>query len=97
MGFHFVDILIIAVIALVLFGPKALQSMARSAGRGVSQAKEMKDKVMAELPLEEISEVSRHISRVPMSPQQAVHMLITQESTEKKSTEKAEVEEKKPQ
>ena len=43
----------------------------------------MKDKVMAELPVEEISEVSRHISRVPMSPQQAVHMLITQEAPQK--------------
>ncbi len=88
MGFHMLDLVVVLLIGLALFGPKALQSMARSAGKGVKEAKVMKDKVMAELPLEEISEVSRHISRVPTSPQQAVHMLITQESVEK-STEKA--------
>jgi Sec-independent protein translocase protein TatA len=96
MGFHMLDLVVILLIGLALFGPKALQSMARSAGRGVSQAKEMKNKMMSELPLEEISEVSRQISRVPMSPQQAVHMLITQEANQK-STEKAQVEEKKPE
>ncbi len=87
MGFHMLDLVVVLLIGLAFFGPKALQSMARSAGKGVREAKVMKDKVMAELPLEEISEVSRHISRVPMSPQQAVQMLITQESVEK-STEK---------
>ena len=87
MGFHMLDLVVVLLIGLALFGPKALQSMARSAGKGVREAKVMKDKVMAELPLEEISEVSRHMSRVPTSPQQAVQMLITQESVEK-STEK---------
>lgn len=88
MGFHMLDLVVVLLIGLALFGPKALQSMARSAGKGVREAKAMKDKVMAELPLEEISEVSQHISRVPMSPQQAVQMLITPESAER-STEKA--------
>jgi TatA/E family protein of Tat protein translocase len=88
MGFHMLDLVVVLLIGLALFGPKALQSMARSAGKGVREAKVMKDKVMTELPLEEISEVSRHISRVPMSPQQAVQMLITQEPAER-STEKA--------
>jgi Sec-independent protein translocase protein TatA len=87
MGFHMLDLVVVLLIGLVLVGPKALQSMARSAGKGIKEAKVMKDKVMAELPLEEISEVSRHISRVPMNPQQAVQMLITHESVEK-STEK---------
>ena len=83
MGFHMLDLVVVLLIGLALFGPKALQSIARSAGKGVRDAKAMKDKVMAELPVEEISEVSRHISRVPMSPQQAVHMLITQEAPQK--------------
>jgi TatA/E family protein of Tat protein translocase len=90
------DLVVVLLIGLALFGPKALQSMARSAGKGVREAKAMKDKVIAELPVEEISEVSRHLSRVPMSPQQAVHMLITQEATEK-STEKEKAQKSQPQ
>ena len=97
MGFHMLDLVLILLIGLALFGPKVLQSMARSAGRTMSQMKTTKEKIMAELPMEEISEVSRQVSRVPMSPQQAVHMLITSESAEKKSTEKVQSEEKKPE
>ena len=82
MGFHLPELIIVLLVGLAIFGPKALQSMGRSAGKGLGQAKAMKDKVMAELPMEEISEVSRHIPRVPMNPQQAVQMLITPEPAE---------------
>ena len=81
-GFHWFDLLIILGIGLVIFGPKTLQSMARNAGKGVSQAKSVKNQVLAELP-EEVTQVSQHISRVPLSPQQAVQMLITPEKEAK--------------
>jgi len=75
-GFHILDLVIIAIIGLTLFGPKALQSIARNAGKGVGQAKAAKEKVVAELPLEEISKVTQ---KVPMNAQQAIQMLITPE------------------
>jgi len=84
--FHFVDILIIAAIGLALFGPKALQSMARSAGKGVGQAKDVKDKLMAELPVEDFASVAESIPQVPLNSRQAVQMLLN--SDEKKSDEK---------
>jgi TatA/E family protein of Tat protein translocase len=90
LGLHLPDLLIILGIALAIFGPKTLQSVARNAGKGVSQAKSMKDKVLSELP-EEVTQVSQHISRVPMSPQQAVQMLMAPEK-EQKSEERKPVE-----
>jgi Sec-independent protein translocase protein TatA len=83
-GFHFIDLIVILVIGLLIAGPKALQSMSRSAGKGVGQAKAVKDKVLAELPMEEISEISQKIPRIPLSPQQAVQMLLTPEQEKKK-------------
>jgi TatA/E family protein of Tat protein translocase len=88
MGFHFLDMAIIAGIVLVLFGPKTLQSLARSAGKGVNQAKAMKDKVMSELPIEEISKMAEHIPQVPLNSRQAIQMLLTPE--EKKEAGAAE-------
>jgi len=82
MGFHFFDLLPILLIALAIFGPKALQSMARDAGKGVREANKIKEKVMAELPMEEISEVAQQIPRVPTSPYQVVQMLMTPEKKE---------------
>ena len=76
-GFHILDLVIIAIIGLALFGPKALQSIARNAGKSVGQAKTAKEKVMAELPLEELSKMAH---KVPMNPQQAIQMLITPEN-----------------
>jgi Sec-independent protein translocase protein TatA len=83
---HFVDILIVAAIGLALFGPKALQSMARSAGKGVGQAKDVKDKLMAELPVEDFASVAESLPQVPLNSRQAVQMLLN--SDEKKSDEK---------
>lgn len=87
-GFHILDLVVIAIIGLAIFGPKALQSIARSAGKGMGQAKAAKDKVMAELPLEELSKVAQ---KVPMNTQQAIHMLITtdkEKEPEKKDEKK---------
>jgi Sec-independent protein translocase protein TatA len=78
-GFHFIDLIVILAIGLLIAGPKALQSMSRNAGKGMGQAKNMKDKVMSELPVEELSEMSQKIPKIPLSPQQAVQMLLTSE------------------
>lgn len=80
-GFHFLDLAIIIGIALAILGPKTLQSVARSAGKGMNQAKTMKDKVMAELPMEEISKVTANIPQVPLNSRQAIQMLITPSPT----------------
>jgi len=86
-GFHILDLLVIAIIGLLLFGPKTLQSIARNAGKGVGQAKAAKEKIMAELPVEEITRVT---SKVPMNAQQAIQMLITPEKEQAKEQEKKE-------
>ncbi len=87
-GLHFIDLIVILAIGLLIAGPKALQSMSRNAGKGMGQAKKMKDKVMAELPVEELSEMSQMIPRIPLSPQQAVRMLLTSEQEKNKEKSK---------
>lgn len=82
LGFHWFELLIIVGIGLILMGPKTVQSIARNAGKGVSQAKNAKEKVLAEIP-EEVTQISQHIARVPLSPQQAVQMLMTPEKEQK--------------
>ena len=81
-GFHLIDLIVILGIVLALFGSKALQSVARGAGKGMGQAKAAKEKVLAELPMEEISKVTESIPRIPRIPlnaSQAVQMLLTPE------------------
>ena len=91
-GFHFLDLLVILGIVLLIAGPKALQSMSRNAGKGLGKAKAVKDEVLSGLPMEELSEVSQQISRVPLSPQQAVQKLLLPE--QEKHNEKHIAEEK---
>ena len=79
MGFHPLDWLIILAIGLLIFGPKAIQSIAHNAGKTVGHAKEAKDKLLSELPMDELNSVRENISRIPMSPQQAAMMLLTPE------------------
>jgi len=76
---HIPELVVLIGIALAIFGPKTLNSMARNAGKGVSQVKNAKDKLMAELPMEEIAKVTESIPQVPLNPQQAVRMLLTPE------------------
>ncbi len=83
-GFHLLDILIVAGIALALFGPKGLQSLARSAGKGVAQAKDMKDKLMSDLPMEDIAKITDSIPQVPLNSRQAVEMLLNSDDEDKK-------------
>ena len=89
-GLHLLDLIVILAIALLIAGPKTVQSLSRKAGKGVGQAKDMKDKVMAELPMEEISDITNTISKIPMSPQQAVQKLLLPEQENKKPETKKE-------
>lgn len=90
MGFHPLDMLVILVIGLLIFGPKAVQSVARNAGKTMGQAKEAKDKLLAELPMEELNSVREHIARIPMSPQQAAMMLLTPEQQHEQEQQRKE-------
>ena len=89
-GFHLLDLVVILVIGLLVAGPKALQSISRNAGKGVGQAKTVKDKVMAELPMEEVSELSKTLSKIPLSPQQAIQKLLIPEPEKKQQETKQE-------
>ena len=62
---HILDLIVVVAIALLLVGPKTVQSLSRKAGKGVGQAKTMKDQVMAELPMEEISDITNTFSKIP--------------------------------
>ena len=75
-GLHILDLIVVVAIALLLVGPKTVQSLSRKAGKGVGQAKTVKDQLMSELPMEEISEISNTFSKIPLSPQQAVQKLL---------------------
>jgi Sec-independent protein translocase protein TatA len=94
MGFRLPELIALAAIVLALFGPKTLQSVARNVGKGVSQVKGAKDKIMAELPMEEIAKVTEGIPQVPLNPQQAVRMLLTPE--QKESIKKDQAQPEKP-
>src|SRR5947208_15056873 len=69
MGFRMLDLIPVLLIGLAIIGPKALQSMSRSLGKGIGQAKEVNDQVLSELPVEEINKLTHHI---PAIPQQAI-------------------------
>jgi Sec-independent protein translocase protein TatA len=95
-GLHLLDLIVILAIALLIAGPKTLQSLSRKAGKGVGQAKTMKDKVMAELPMEEISGISSTLSKIPMSPQQAAQKLLLPEQENKQPEAKRETKKETP-
>ena len=74
---HPLDLIVIVGVALVIFGPKTLQSISHSAGRGLGHAKDAKNKLMADLPVEELAKVTSTVSSIPLSPQQAAQKLIS--------------------
>jgi len=80
MGGHWFELIVVILVGLALFGPKTLQSLGRNAGRGIGQAKDMKDKIMSELPMEELHKMSENI---PTSPRHAVQILMTPEQKER--------------
>lgn len=88
MGFHPIDLLIIILFGLALFGPRALQSVARNLGRGVGQARVVKDKIKEELQVEELTQLSEDIPRLPLNTREAARLLLT-EQQEKRAAEGA--------
>ena len=89
-GLHILDLIVVLAIALLIVGPKTVQSLSRKAGKGVGQAKTMKEKVMAELPMDDISEITGTFSKIPTSPQQAMQKLLLPEQENKKPEAKNE-------
>ena len=90
-GLHILDLIVVVAIALLIVGPKTVQSLSRKAGKGVGQAKTVKDQLMSELPMEEISEITNTFSKIPLSPQQAVQKLLLPEQENKQPEVKQEV------
>ena len=89
-GLHILDLIVVVAIALLIVGPKTVQSLSRKAGKGVGQAKTVKDQLMSELPMEEISDITNTFSKIPLSPQQAVQKLLLPEQENKQSEAKGE-------
>ena len=83
MGFHFMDLVVVLVIGLLIFGPKKLQDISRSAGKTMKQVNEFKEKMMDGLPMDELAEVRQSVPRIPTNPQQALKMLVTEEKPAK--------------
>lgn len=77
MGFHFFDIAIVVGIVLLIFGPQALLKWSHGAGKSMKQVSDLKNQMLSELPLNEISEISRNIPRIPTNPLQVAQMLMT--------------------
>ncbi len=77
---HIIDILIIAGVALAIFGPKTLLSLARDAGKGAAKAKQMKDSLLSDLPVEDISALTKGLPQVPLNSRQALGMLISSDN-----------------
>ncbi len=90
-GLHILDLIVVVAIALLIVGPKTVQSLSRKAGKGVGQAKTVKDQLMSELPMEEISDITNTFSKIPLSPQQAVQKLLLPEQENKQPEAKEEV------
>lgn len=79
---HIVEILVVSLIGLAIFGPKMLQSMAREAGKTTSQVKNLKDKFT-----KEVSSVTDQLPRMPQVPlnsRQAMDMVLRPDRKEER-------------
>jgi Sec-independent protein translocase protein TatA len=83
MGFHYIDIAVVVVIGLLIVGPKTFMSMARRAGKSVNQVNSLKEDLLSELPVNELSQVMKPVSKIPTNPLQVAQMLMAPESPEK--------------
>ena len=84
---HLMDMAIIAVIVLALFGAKTLQSVAHNAGKTAAQMKQAKNQVMSDLGVDDLKKATEALPRIPLSPQQAVRQYILNDSSKKTSAE----------
>ncbi|MBO0777432.1 MAG: twin-arginine translocase TatA/TatE family subunit [Ktedonobacteraceae bacterium] len=78
---HILEILVVALIGLAIFGPKVLQSLAREAGKTAGHAKNLKDAFS-----KEVSDVTDQIPRVPLNSRQALEMLTSSDKKEERSS-----------
>lgn len=85
MGFHPVELAIVAVILLAIFGPKKLSSLMREAGKGVGQAKKMTEKVKSEVPIEDLTKIKEQVN-MAANPGKAVQRLLLDEPKEGSET-----------
>lgn len=53
------EILVVGVLALIVFGPQKLPEMARSLGKGLSQLKQMANDVKSEFEMSDLEESVR--------------------------------------
>lgn len=73
---HFLNYVLIAVVILALFGPKTLQSLARSAGKATGEMKHAKDQLVSDPSLENALKLKQSFDKIPTSPQQAARMML---------------------
>ncbi|EFH89714.1 twin-arginine translocase TatA/TatE family subunit [Ktedonobacter racemifer] len=78
MGFHPLELAVLAVVVLAIFGPKTLSSFMHGAGKTMGQAKQAKDKFMAEVPVEDFSKLKDQVNAVS-NPGKAVQKLLLEE------------------
>jgi TatA/E family protein of Tat protein translocase len=78
MGFHPVELAILAVILLAIFGPKKLTSMMHEVGKGMGHAKKATEKIMAEVPVEDLTKLKEQVN-MAANPSQAVKRLLLDE------------------
>jgi TatA/E family protein of Tat protein translocase len=83
------DMAIIAVIVLALFGAKTLQSVAHSAGKTAAQMKQAKKQVMSDLGVDDLKKATEALPRIPLNPQQAVKQYILSDTSKKAPAEEA--------
>ncbi len=83
------EILLVAIVLLALFGPKTLQSWARGAGRGAGQARKMKDKIVSDLSIDDVKKATDALSHVPRNSQDVVRMLISSDEKKPETTKTA--------
>jgi hypothetical protein len=63
--------------------------VARSAGKGLGQAKDMKDKLMSDLPVQDITKITDNIPQIPLNSRQAVGMLLASDVNKEKGAKTA--------
>jgi sec-independent protein translocase protein TatB len=62
------EIVVIALIVLIIFGPRKLPQMARDLGRFVSEARSSVEEFKEELSSEEVKEASRDVEKFKNKP-----------------------------
>ncbi|GCE47103.1 hypothetical protein EI42_00623 [Thermosporothrix hazakensis] len=70
---HYLNLAILILLLLAVFGPKHLVKMGKGAGKVVGEAKVMKDKLMADL---KVDDIVGDLRDVPTSPRDVARKLL---------------------